>query len=102
PELEGALREHGTQTIVTLTRFYRRVKRVQPGSALRHVIATNIKAHFPPLLRLLFTLLREKRDGDRVALEPGDIDLEAMLTRHRDSRVEREPLTADDPAVLLM
>ena len=29
-ELEGPLREHGVETIVTLTRFYQRVKRVQP------------------------------------------------------------------------
>ena len=69
-ELEGPLREHGVETIVTMTRFYARVKKVQPRTPLRRVIATNIKEHFPPLLRVLFTLLREKRDGDRIALAP--------------------------------
>src|SRR5262245_40403078 len=39
-ELEQAIAEHGTETIVTLTRFYERVKRVQPKTALKHVIAT--------------------------------------------------------------
>ena len=34
-ELEGPLREHGIETIVTLTRFYERVKRVQPRTPLR-------------------------------------------------------------------
>src|SRR3954470_11859622 len=46
-ELEGPLREHGVETIVTLTRFYDRVKRVQPRTPVKRVIATNIKAHFP-------------------------------------------------------
>ena len=50
-ELEGPLRDNGIETIVTLTRFYDRVKRVQPRTPLRHVIATNIKEYFPPLLR---------------------------------------------------
>ena len=71
-ELEGPLRDHAVETIVTLTRFYQRVKNVQPRTPLRRVIATNIKEYFPPLLRVLFTLLRETRDGDRIRLKPGD------------------------------
>src|SRR5207247_10640944 len=71
-ELEGPLRDHGIETIVTLTRFYGRVKSIQTQTPLRRVIATNIKEYFPPLLRVLFTLLREKHDGDRVTLSPGD------------------------------
>src|SRR2546430_3341179 len=54
PELEGPLRDHGVETVVTLTRFYPRVKRVQPRTPVRRVVATNIKEFFPPLLRLLF------------------------------------------------
>src|SRR5262249_31899553 len=46
-ELEGPIREHGIETLVTLTRFYDRIKRVQPKTALRRVIATNIKEYFP-------------------------------------------------------
>lgn len=101
-ELEGPLRENGIETIVTLTRFYDRVKRVQPRTPLTRVIATNIKEYFPPLLRLLFTLAREKRGGDRVKLELGDHDLSRLLTEHRAAPVERTMVTADDDAVLLM
>src|SRR2546428_7709135 len=46
PELEGPLREHGIETIVTLTRFYGRVKSIQQRTPLRHIIATNIKEYF--------------------------------------------------------
>jgi long-chain acyl-CoA synthetase len=101
-EIEGPLRDNGIETIVTLTRFYDRVKRVQSRTPLRRVIATNIKEHFPPLLRLLFTLTRERRDGDRVKLAPGDLRFQALLESHRGQTPARAPITGDDPAVLLM
>ena len=85
-ELEGPLREHGVETIVTLTRFYHRVKRVQPRTPVRRVIATNIKEHFPAALKVLFTLLREKREGDRIALAPGDHDFAHLLLVNRGRR----------------
>jgi long-chain acyl-CoA synthetase len=101
-ELEGPLRDHDIETIVTLTRFYGRVKQVQPRTPLRRVIATSIKAHFPPLLRLLFTLFREKRDGDRIALSQGDHEYGRLLAAHRGRRPDRAAIAGDDPAVLLM
>jgi long-chain acyl-CoA synthetase len=59
-ELEGALRRTGAETILVLTPFYARVKAVQPRTALRRVIATNVKEYLPPLLRVLFTLAKER------------------------------------------
>jgi long-chain acyl-CoA synthetase len=101
-ELEGPIREHSIETIVTLTRFYERVKQVQPGTPLRRVIATNIKEYFPPLLRVLFTLAREKREGDRAAIAPGDHDFAHLLLINRGRTPPRSVVTADDPAVLLL
>ena len=101
-ELETAIRESGATAIVVLTRFYHRIKNLQTRTPLRHVIATNIKDYFPAVLRLLFTLVREKRDGDRVSLSAGDHDLLSLLGRHAGAHVPRAPITVDDPAVLLM
>jgi long-chain acyl-CoA synthetase len=101
-ELEAPLVQNGIETIVTMTRFYERVKRVQPRTPLTRVIATNIKEYFPPLLRLLFTVAREKRDGDRVQLKAGDYAFARLLTEHRGRTIARTPLGADDDAVLLM
>src|SRR5919197_6223787 len=95
-ELEGPLREYDIETIVTLTRFYPRVKRLQPGTPLRRVIATNIKEYFPPLLRLLFTIARERRDGDRVALAAGDHDFAHLLLVNKGRRPPRLDVSADD------
>jgi long-chain acyl-CoA synthetase len=101
-ELEFALREQQIDTIITLTRFYGRIKRLQPKTALRRVIATNIKDFFPAHLRLLFTLLREKRDGDRVRVAADDFVFSRLLAEHRGRRLDEAPPLASDAAVLLM
>jgi len=101
-ELEAALRESGATAIIGLTRYYRRIRHLQSRTSLRQVIATNIKDYFPALLKLLFTLFREKRDGDRVSLEAGDHDFRSLLARHDGHTPSPAPVTPDDPAVLLM
>lgn len=101
-ELEPPIVEHGIETIVTLTRFYPRIKRMQPRTPIRRVIATNIKEFFPPLLRVLFTLFREKRDGDRVTLAPGDHDLAHLLLVNAGHAPEPRAIAPSDAAVLLM
>src|SRR5512140_977339 len=101
-EIEDAVREHGIETVVALTRYYARVKKLQPRTPLRRIITTNIKDFFPPLLKALFTLFREKHDGDRITLERGDYDLMALVRRHAAVKPTRIPLSGDDPAVLLM
>ncbi len=101
-ELEIALTDNGAETIVTLTRFYHRVKAVQPRTRLTRVIATNIKEYFPPLLRLLFTIALEKRHGDRTHLAPGDHDFAHLLLVNRGRKPPHVPLSPADPAILLM
>ena len=65
-EIEHQLNDSGAETIVVLSSFYNTVKSVREHTPLKHVIVTNIKEYFPPLLRTLFTLAKEKKDGHRV------------------------------------
>jgi long-chain acyl-CoA synthetase len=101
-ELRGPLRDTGADSIVVLTPFYERVKRVQPETLLRRIIATNIKEHLPPLLRLLFTLFKEKKEGHRVTLRDGDLWLRDLLNAHASSPLPRERAGPDDAALILM
>ena len=101
-DLEDSLSNQGIETVVTLTRFYQRIKNIQPRTALRRVIATNIKEFFPPVLKALFTLARETREGDRVSLRPGDHDFAHLLLVNKGKRPERVRPALSDPAVLLM
>jgi len=101
-ELEQSLGDHGVETIVTMTRFYARVKAVQARTPLRRVIATNIKEYFPAALRILFTLVRERKEGDRITLAAGDFDFQTLLRTPRTLTAPATLVTPSDPAVLLL
>jgi long-chain acyl-CoA synthetase len=101
-ELEGALARTGAGTIVVLTPFYGRVKAVQARTALTTVVATNIKEYLPPVLRVLFTLAKERKDGHRVTLQEGDLWLGDLLARHAGQPRPAVQVGPDDPAVILM
>ena len=100
-ELERALNECGAQTISALTPFYGKVKRVQPRTALRSVVATNIKDYLRPLQRFLFTTLREAKGGHRVDLQPGDARLAALIDEGLGRDDELTLPRPEDPALLL-
>lgn len=102
PELEEPIREHGIETIVTLTRYYERVKRLQRTTTIKRVVSTNIKDYFPLPLRTLFTIFREKRDGDRVPVRDGDYDFLSLLRQHDGAPSQTTRVSGEDPAVLLM
>jgi long-chain acyl-CoA synthetase len=100
-EMEEALRGNGAETVVTLTPFYNRIKDVQPRTALRNVVATSIKEHLPPALRVLFTLFKEKQGGHRISLQEGDHWLKDLLRQHRNSSRPAVAIGPDDRAVIL-
>jgi len=101
-ELEEPLNNCGPETIVTLTLFYNRIKAVQPNTKLKRVIATNIKEFLPPLLRLLFTLVKEKKEGHRISLQPGDFWFSDLLKTKEPRRKPSVSISLDDPAVILL
>jgi long-chain acyl-CoA synthetase len=65
-EMRHQLSSSGAEVIVTLSAMYPVIKQIRAETQLRHVIVAKIKTYFPPVLRLLFTLLREKKTGHRV------------------------------------
>jgi len=100
-ELESALTANGAESVVTLTPFYERLKVIQPKTAVRNVIATSIKDYLPPLLRILFTLFKEKSGGHRITLAPGDHWFLGLLQQHRDTPPPAVSVRGDDRAVIL-
>lgn len=100
-ELEYALNECGAETVVVLTPFYNKLKSLQPRTRVRLVIATNIKEYLPLHLRLLFTLLKEKREGYRITLQPGDLWMSDLLKQHGNAHRPNVPIAPKDPALLL-
>ncbi len=84
PEIEHQVNDAGVEVMFVMSNFYTRIKSVQPKTRLRTLIVTNLKETLPSFLRLLFTLLREKKDGFRIegGLQSGDVWLQDVLRKY--------------------
>jgi long-chain acyl-CoA synthetase len=101
-EMEEALRATGAETLVVLNRFYDKVKGIQSHTSLKRIIATNIKEYLPLKLRLAYTLMKEKSEGDRIEIREGDFRLGELLKRFRGAPAPTVASSVYDPAVILM
>ncbi len=100
-ELEHALNECGAETVIVSTSFYEKIKSAQTVSRLKRVIATNIKEYLSPLNKLLFTLVKEKKDGHRVKLHSGDHWLADLLAAQSGKKFVPVAIKHDEPAIFL-
>ena len=100
-ELEAALSSTGATVAVALTPFYQRIKNIQIRTQVREVIATSIKEYLPAVLRLLFTLFKEKKDGHRISVAAGDRWFQDVLREHRSSPRPEVTVRPSDRAVIL-
>jgi long-chain acyl-CoA synthetase len=100
-ELEFALRDVSAQTVVVLTPFYDKVKSIQKSVGFTRLITTNIKDHLSTPLRLLFTLLKEKKEGHHIQLQPGDHSMIELLKRYANASRPAVTVGPKDSAILL-
>jgi long-chain acyl-CoA synthetase len=83
-----------------MSRFYDKVKAARERSKLKRIIVTNIKETLPPITRLLFTLVKEKKEGDHVdTLAAGDVWMKDLLAKHANSPKPKVDVTPDDTAI---
>jgi long-chain acyl-CoA synthetase len=71
-EIAHQLNDAGAEILVVLSPYYEKVHQIRNETQLRNIVVTNIKEYFPPLLRLLFTLVKEKKEGHRAELRSED------------------------------
>ena len=87
------------ELVLTMTLFYPLVKQVQPRTQVKTVIAANIKEYLPPLAKLLFTLVREKKDGHYIEnVEAGDYWFQDLLHKY-DGQQANVDVSPDDLAI---
>ncbi len=72
-EVEHLVKDSGTETFVVMSSLYERLKGIRATTGLKRAIVTNIKEYFPPVLKVLFSLAKEKKEGHRVDIS-GDAD----------------------------
>ncbi len=65
-EIEYQVNDAGIEIMFVMSNFYKVMKAAQPNTKLKKLIVTNIKETLPPILRVLFTLAKEKKGGFRI------------------------------------
>ncbi len=101
-ELEEAFKASDARVAIVLNRFYHTVKAVQPRTSLEVLIASGIKDYLPVVTRIGYTLLREKKDSERISLASGDVRFKSLIRRRAGSSHLSHSVRPDDPAVILM
>ena len=91
------LNDAGAKTVIVMSRFYPLIRQIRRETALENVIVTNVKAYFPWLKRLLFTLFKEKED--RVKIAGGDHLLETLMAQSASARPDLR-VSPDEIALL--
>jgi long-chain acyl-CoA synthetase len=101
-ELKHQLNDSGARIIITLSSLYSTISDIRSESGLEHVVVAKIKSYFPPILKLLFTVLRENKTGHRADISADDNTywFQDLLSTRSD---EPEPITLsdEDTAVLM-
>ncbi len=107
-EIAHQITDSGATFMVSLGLMYDRVKKVRADLGLKKLIVANIKDYFPPVLKLLFTLLKENKpdmNGERHRVDfSGDADTVSFIDFLREGQgkkptpVEVQP---EDTAILM-
>jgi len=71
-ELEHQIGDSGSRVVLTLSSLYGTIREIRAKAGIEQVIVAKAKTYFPPLARLLFTLLMEKKRGHRLDISAED------------------------------
>ena len=100
-EMEYQLKDSGAETIITLTRFYKMIKQIQPKTNLKNIVVSNIKDYFPGKLRFLYTVVKEKKEGDRVDLVAGDHSFTGLIEQYAGKKPPDVDVKPEDRSLFL-
>ena len=98
-ELEHQLKDSGIELMLVMSSFYKTVKKAQPNTRLKRLIVTNVKEYLPGVLRLLFTIAKERKEGHRVELASEDLWLQDVLRRHQPDELPPLDIGPEDNAL---
>lgn len=101
PEIEYQVNDAGVEIMFVMTNYYKTIKAAQPKTKIKKLIVTNLKETLPPLLRVLFTLAKEKKGGFRIegGLAEGDIWFQDLLAKHANTPRPKLDIGSDDTAL---
>jgi long-chain acyl-CoA synthetase len=101
PEIAHQANDSGIEIMFVMTNFYKTIKAAQPKTKIKKLIVTNLKEALPPVLKVLFTLAKEKKGGFRIegGLADGDIWFQDLLAKNANTPRPKLDLGSDDTAM---
>jgi long-chain acyl-CoA synthetase len=98
-EIEYQVNDAGVEVMVLMTNNYEKIKEIQHKTGIKQMVVTNIKEALPPITRLLFTLVREKKSGFRVTLRDNDVWMQDLIKENSPADRPEVEVVADDTAL---
>ena len=100
-EIEHQVNDAGIEVMFVMTNFYKTIKAAQPKTKIKKIIVTNLKEALPPVLRVLFTLAKEKKGGFRIegGLAKGEVWMKDLLAKYQPSQRPKLDIGPDDTAL---
>jgi long-chain acyl-CoA synthetase len=101
-EMKHQLSDSGTKVAVTLSLTYPILKQIRADIPVEHVIVANVKEYFPGLLKFLFTVAKEKKEGHFQDIS-GDANTYWFQDLLAKAAAKPQPVTvtSEDTAVLM-
>ncbi|MBW8011049.1 MAG: long-chain fatty acid--CoA ligase [Chloroflexi bacterium] len=98
-EIIHQAKDSGMEVMILMTNNYEKVKAIQDQTKIRQIVATNIKETLPPVMRILFTLLKEKKAGFKVTLRDNDVWMMDLIDKHDPGDRPVFSISPDDTAL---
>ena len=91
----------GIEVMFVMTNFYKTIKTAQPKTKIKKLIVTNIKETLPPVLRVLFTLAKEKKGGFKLDAPLGENEfwMQDLIAKYQPSQRPKLEIKPDDVAL---
>lgn len=98
-EIEYQVNDAGVEVMLLMTNNYEKVKSIQAKTRIKQMVVTNLKEALPPVLRVLFTLVKEKKSGFKVTLRDNDVWMQDLIKQFKPEDRPQVEVTADDTAL---
>ncbi len=99
-EIEHQMNDSGAEIMLVMSNFYTRVKEIQSKTKLKTIVVANIKEYMAPLLKVLFTLAKEKKEGHKPEIAPGDLLFQDLLKKYTAADRPKVEVGPEDMALL--
>lgn len=98
-EIIYQVNDAGVEYMVLMSNNYEKLKSIQDQTKIKQIIVTNIKEALPPITKILFTLVKEKKSGFRVTLRDNDVWMPDLLAKYTAADRPKVDISPEDTAL---